>query len=88
MAALKMFEIYVRNPVTKETAKFLGQGTNLKDAVKDGLDGIGKPFRPKQDGKERELTSLGVKLPTGEWVNRSVKNFEAEAPFQPGESTQ
>lgn len=80
-----MYEIFVRNPVTKETAKFLGQGETMQDAVKDGLSVIGKPFRPKQDGKERELTTLGVKLPSGEWVNRSVKRFESETPYQPGE---
>ena len=86
MSALKMYEIWVKNPVTKEMAKFLGQGETMADAVKDGLSLIGKEFRPKQVGKSRESTTLGVRLPDGTWVNRSIKNFESETAYSPNET--
>lgn len=81
-----MYEIYVKNPVTKETAKFLGQGESMEAAVKDGLSIIGKPYKPKQDGKKYPDTTLGVRLPSGQWVNRLMKDFESETPYNPTES--
>lgn len=76
-----MFEICVRNPITQEYARFLGQGETMAAAVKDGLDGVGKVFRPKNDGKERKPGTLAVVLANGEVVNRTVANFESETPY-------
>lgn len=81
-----MYQISVRNPVTRETCVFLGQGESLSAAVKDGIDGVGKVFRPKNDGKERIPGTCTVILPDGRSVNRTVKAFESETPYHDQEN--
>lgn len=83
MSTLKMYDFRVTNPVTKETAKFLGQGETLAEALKDGAQNIGHVYRPKTDSRKQIVTTLAVRLPSGQIVNRLVKDFEGETPYQP-----
>lgn len=76
-----MFEIRVKNSMTKEVICFTGQGTTLADAVKDGLSLVGQVFRPKNDGQLRTPSPAHILLPDGRHVNRSVKDFEGDTAF-------
>lgn len=71
--ALKLWPIAVQNPVTKEWLRFIGQGSTVAEAVKDGIDNV---------------TNIGanaaVALPDGRKVNRPLKQFESDTPYQEG----
>lgn len=81
--SLKMFEFQVKNTRTKETTFFLGQGENMGDAWKDGYANLSAPFRFKQDNKPHPPIQLGVVLEDGSRVNRDLKKFEGDTPFDP-----
>lgn len=80
MTSLKMFEFSVRNTKTGESTKFLGQGLNIADALKDGMKCITDTFRPKNDGKARDQNGLGVTTPAGAVVKRTLAEFESDEP--------
>lgn len=64
---LKMYEIWVRNPRTKEELLFLGQGVRVEEAVSDGVKGL------------KEYVT--VRLATGERRVRLKFRFEEDLPF-------
>jgi hypothetical protein len=89
--ALKIWTVTVTNRVTKETVIFLGQGTNVAEAVADGAKGLGSIFRPKSDGKAAEPGAAGgpslcaVILPDGTRVLRTLGDFQSDRPWGAGE---
>jgi hypothetical protein len=86
--SLKMFEFWVKNPVTGEWIHFLGQGERLLAAAKDGIENLEAPFRPKQNGRPQALTSCAVKLRDGRIVGRLLKAFESDRPYDPATEAQ
>lgn len=81
--SLKHWHFTVQNTRTKEAVEFLGQGESMGDAWKDGYGNLSAPFRHKQDGKAHPPIRLAVTLPDGTHVNRELKPFEGDTPFDP-----
>lgn len=75
----KMFKFTVTNERTHETTSFLGQGTNLLDALKDGMKNVDAPFQPKNDGRPRVVHGLAVQTGSG-IVKRTLVEFESDEP--------
>jgi hypothetical protein len=69
----KLFKFTVTNERTHETASFMGQGSTIMDAMKDGLKNIGSKSRKDIVNSLSILTSSGV-------VNRTVEEFEGDQP--------
>ncbi len=78
-----MFRFSVENMTTRESAAFIGQGTNIKDALADGLKVVQDTFRPKNDGKQRDPFGVMVQLRTGEFVSRKLQDFEGDSAYAP-----
>jgi len=83
-----MFRIVVTNLTTKESATFLGQGTTIEDAFKDGYKNTKEPYRHRQDGRPHPPLPLSVTTATGESVSRELKHFETGIPPQPAAPVQ
>ena len=78
---LKMYRFKVQNMRTREVAGFLGQGMDIAEAFKEGLKNCSDPFRPNSNGKKTHEHGIGVTLPDGREVSRTVKEFESDVPY-------
>jgi hypothetical protein len=74
----KQFKFTVENTRTGESTKFIGQGNSVAEAIKDGLACVEATFRPKNDGKKRDSVSLGVFTKDGQFVKRTLSEFESD----------
>lgn len=91
LPALKLWPITVTNPSSKETIRFLGQGTTVLEAVNDGVKNLGETYRPNQSGsagrpgEKGGPSRIGCTGPDGKIAWRSLREFEAagSAPNQP-----
>lgn len=80
---LQMFAFMVRAEKTGETCGFLGQGTTIEEAWKDGCACINAPFRPSSSGgRPNKPLDLSVTLKDGTKVNRPKEAFESGIPWQ------
>lgn len=65
-----LFDIQVTTAAWKGyCVRTIGQGATVSDALSDAAKGIGAPFRPKQDGRRPELTSITMQRPDGTRFN-------------------
>ena len=81
MSKLKQFTFFVLNGTTHEIATFIGQGTTIDSAFKDGHAGIIGKFQADSSGGGTVLP-LNVRLPDGRNVSRMQKDFEGDVPFK------
>lgn len=81
MSLPKQFTFTVENGRTHERIRFIGQGCDIMEALKDALKGADATFRPKNDGKQRD--SIGVMAETLKHgiVKRSLKEFEGDVGY-------
>lgn len=84
--SLKMFEFTAVNTRTKESAAFLGQGETMDEAWKDAVKNLHDKFRANSNGQtttgKGQPNTMGVLLPNGARVSRTIKEFESDQPFQ------
>jgi hypothetical protein len=80
MSALHMFRIQVTNMTTEETATFLGQGTTMEEAFKDGYKNVKESYRHRQDGRPHPPLPLTVHTADGAYAPKDVKHFETGIP--------
>lgn len=73
---LRMYEIHVIHPETKETLRFLGQGISVTAALADGAKVINESFRPSTNGPRHGPISLNVMTAGGQIVLKTLKDFE------------
>lgn len=90
---LKMFHFTVENTRSKQEFAFLGQGTSVEEAFKDGIANCAAPFRPKQDGRPPILLNICVHNPDGTNSMIPLKDFErlpdpVATPVEPSARTQ
>ena len=76
MSSLRLWPIWIENPETHERMRCLGQGHTVSEALSDASKAILVPFRPKNDGKQREDPRAAVFLPDGTTLLRDLKEFE------------
>lgn len=75
--SLKMFEVCVKNTLSRETVTFLGQGKTVADALSDGIKNVQATFRPR-DGVTRKESHVAVTLPDGRPTLRTLNEFESD----------
>jgi hypothetical protein len=92
---LRLFRFRFQNTRTGEFSALIGQGCDVAAAWADALKVTREQFRPKNDGRQRPANGISVLLAADRLpdyrrrvVQRSVENFESEAPFDPEKEPQ
>lgn len=87
LSTLKMFEFSVKNTRTGESTAFLGQGTTVEAAFKDGAGNVIASFRPSSDGKKRPAHGLAVTCKDGVIRSRTLGEFEGDEAYTEQKTT-
>lgn len=83
--SLRLYEITVTHPDSKEVLTCLGQGLSVPAALTDAGKIIIEPFRPKQDGGTPIPLHVRITLPDGRTVLRKLEAFESGRPYADSE---
>lgn len=79
---LKQFTFWIKNDRTGEATQFIGQGTNVADAFKDGAENAKAHFGTSSSGAPPiSLARLAVRLRDGRRVFRAWQDFEGSVPY-------
>lgn len=79
---LRLFRFQFANGATGERAALIGQGETATEAWGDAQKLTRETFRPKNDGRSRPSTGVGIVLANGRSVARSLESFEGDETYE------